>query len=355
MKKFINIFLVLLLLLSFPSVYASEVDTLNVPSDYYSVTVPAILNSGETGSITVEGAWSSDKTLVVQVKENPIKLTYREQSIDVNVNFDGIMQSGQDATLISISKAISIADTSVVFGTWTGTIEYTVGLYDNNGAETNSENPTEDRISFSWAPQRLIVDVMSNTDSITSFRSVKNAVWSEINGQILDINGTEYVINTTDSYIYCVVDSEYHYRLYRDAALSQPVLVSDVISESETDCTVYLGAICEQCANVHPELYDSHFDRSTGRYVCVNCWKPYSVFNVFLDNDKVDSFVSRADNVSVEWIDMFEAAKQDEDGCYFFFGDSVYKVYQNPELTRPQESASWFVTDGLVVNLYLGS
>lgn len=92
---------------------------------FYTITVPATLEAGQSGTVTANGAWHSGQVLKVSVPES-IAVSYNGQSIDVGVTFDDINQRGNDISVMNITKDISLEDVSATFGTWTGVIEYNV-------------------------------------------------------------------------------------------------------------------------------------------------------------------------------------------------------------------------------------
>ena len=105
----------------------------------YTVTVPASLTPGTTsiipgsiGVVKVEGTWASNRKLCVSAPSN-VTLT---NSIDggtkvLDVMFQGIAKIGDNTAPISVTGNILVNKiTNALFGTWTGTITYTVSMID---------------------------------------------------------------------------------------------------------------------------------------------------------------------------------------------------------------------------------
>ena len=96
---------------------------------YYQVTVPASMKPGDSGQVKVVGAWKPSQTLKVTCP-NKVTLTYEDQTLDVGITFAGIEQVGSLLDEFNIVKDISVENKAVMFGTWTGKLEYTVEFID---------------------------------------------------------------------------------------------------------------------------------------------------------------------------------------------------------------------------------
>lgn len=102
----------------------------------YTVTVPASLTPGiipgSIGVVKVEGTWASNRKLCVSAPST-VTLT---NSIDggtkeLGVMFQGIAKIGDNTAPISVKGNIFVNKiTNALFGTWTGTITYTVSMID---------------------------------------------------------------------------------------------------------------------------------------------------------------------------------------------------------------------------------
>lgn len=140
MKKILSLALAVMMLVSaVPMVYAADtnpaadgttiklVGSQEAAGESYTVTVPAELQPGQSGTVTASGNWSSKQTLNVTAP-NSVTLSYGEQTMDVGITFAGIEQVGSDTAASSATATVAVADASVLFGTWTGTLNYTVEM-----------------------------------------------------------------------------------------------------------------------------------------------------------------------------------------------------------------------------------
>ena len=141
MKKIYSLLLVLIMIFSsFSAAYATELEELQERNAEfeYTITVPSHIGPGNGGLVFVEGFWSSNKLLVVSTPEI-ITLKYNDQECDVGVYFNGIVQKGQDSNYIYAQETIEIENIEVAFGTWEGTISYTVHLIDDKTVPVEDE------------------------------------------------------------------------------------------------------------------------------------------------------------------------------------------------------------------------
>ena len=92
---------------------------------YYTVSVPAVLNPGETRQVHVEGYWMSNQVLKVTVDKELI-LRKGEKTLSLQVFFEDIIQRGSETESFDIYRDISVETIEVLFGTWSGSICYDV-------------------------------------------------------------------------------------------------------------------------------------------------------------------------------------------------------------------------------------
>lgn len=96
------------------------------------VTVPATMAPGGSSNVSTEGNWSATRKLVVSIDgEKKVAMVCGTDSIDLAITFAGISRAGSNtAAMAKEDVAISIADwlTAPLFGTWTGTINYTAAM-----------------------------------------------------------------------------------------------------------------------------------------------------------------------------------------------------------------------------------
>ena len=105
-------------------------DSSETVGEYYEITVPALMNPGETDEVFVEGFWAANRKLTVTT-DNKVTMTNSKDGStrDLTVTFDGISETGSNTTENSVSSEISIQDMNdVIFGSWTGTFTYTISV-----------------------------------------------------------------------------------------------------------------------------------------------------------------------------------------------------------------------------------
>ena len=105
-------------------------DSSETVGEYYEITVPALMNPGETDEVLVEGFWAANRKLTVAT-DNKVTMTNSKDGStrDLTVSFDGISETGSNTTENSVSSEISIQDMNdVIFGSWTGTITYSIAV-----------------------------------------------------------------------------------------------------------------------------------------------------------------------------------------------------------------------------------
>lgn len=137
MKKILSLALAAMMVVSvLPVAYAADtvgvsegtvVEVVGTKASAYEVAVPAKMNPGQTGTVSVSGNWGAAETLTVTAPDT-VELVNGDRSMEVGVTFAGITKAGHDVDAVSASAdvAIDAVDTSTFFGTWTGLIEYTV-------------------------------------------------------------------------------------------------------------------------------------------------------------------------------------------------------------------------------------
>ena len=103
--------------------------------DVWTVTVPAKMVPGDTGTVKAEGMWDANKYLQVTAPKT-ISLAYGAQSMDVGITFGlaysaentGFALLGNSISEVTTSHDLTVAEASRLFGTWTGVLNYDVNL-----------------------------------------------------------------------------------------------------------------------------------------------------------------------------------------------------------------------------------
>ena len=138
MKKILSLTLAALMVVSMiPTAFAAENEadytagtqiTLNGSgTEQYTVTVPAKMIPGDTGTVKAEGTWAADKFLNVTCPTS-VTLTYGAQTMDVAITDGRFSLLGNSVDPVSKEVEIAVEDASRLFGTWTGVLEYKVEL-----------------------------------------------------------------------------------------------------------------------------------------------------------------------------------------------------------------------------------
>lgn len=162
MKKIISLFLALAMICTLSiSAFADNTTTVTYTGtgiESYTITVPTNLEPGQSGTVTAEGTWATNRTLKVTTADTVTvtnNLDGGEKVLDIT--FTGIDQAGDNTTSIRVFKNISIGDISnALFGTWSGVITYNVSMVDNG------TGPAPTLLSFS-----IYSDVYQFEDNMT--------------------------------------------------------------------------------------------------------------------------------------------------------------------------------------------
>ena len=114
--------------------HGTDVTYIATATEHYTITVPARLAPGETGDVIAEGAWPTNRVLIVDA-DDIVRLT---NSIDSNeykelqVEFNGMYIQGSTIENLHEEADISVSQiTKALFGVWSGTFEYSVSLTDH--------------------------------------------------------------------------------------------------------------------------------------------------------------------------------------------------------------------------------
>ena len=122
-----------------PAVGKTTVTLVGTEETYYEVSVPAEMIPGKSATVSVTGTWGSNQTLKVSAPEK-VTLYNGNQSMDIEVNFEAISQSGSDVEESTASTTLSIENVTVKFGTWVGVIEYNVELVESSVGGSEESN-----------------------------------------------------------------------------------------------------------------------------------------------------------------------------------------------------------------------
>ncbi len=98
-------------------------------NESYTITVPAGLNPGQSGTVTLSGTWPGYRTVTVTADKsvtlkNSIKAT---DTKTLNVTFPGISKAGSNIAPQTFTETVSVAGISdALFGNWSGKFNYNV-------------------------------------------------------------------------------------------------------------------------------------------------------------------------------------------------------------------------------------
>lgn len=166
MKKILSLTLAALMVVSMvPTAFAADVDYQNgteveytgsrttVNADgtethnaEYTITVPALLAPGGSGTVTLQGMWPSDATVKVTADAS-VDMLNSINSADkkeLAVTFTPIELAGNNTVAVSDDETVSVADISnALFGKWTGKFNYNVE-YNGEAGGSGTVTPTPD-------------------------------------------------------------------------------------------------------------------------------------------------------------------------------------------------------------------
>ena len=143
MKKILSLGLaVTMAMAAMPAAYAADY-TAGTQVEYiadadanreYTITVPALLNPGQSGAVTLKGKWASNETVKVTA-DATVELTNSINSNDkkvLNIGFNGIEKAGDNTVERTYTENVSVAamPADALFGTWSGKFNYNVEFDD---------------------------------------------------------------------------------------------------------------------------------------------------------------------------------------------------------------------------------
>lgn len=139
MKRLFSMFLILIMVLAIvPVVFATNdytqgtlVQYVGQGAEEYTITVPALLKPGESGTVKLEGTWAFNR--IVSVTSDPIvELTNNINSNDkktLSVTFAGISEAGSNTGSQVFTEPVSVDFIeNAIFGIWSGKFNYNVNI-----------------------------------------------------------------------------------------------------------------------------------------------------------------------------------------------------------------------------------
>lgn len=142
MKKILSLALAALMMVSvLPVAYAADTAdyTAGTQVSYtadseanrnYTITVPAELQPGQSGTVTLKGTWASNETVKVTADANVV-LTNSINAADkytLDIEFAGIEKAGDNTAEKTYTETVAVDDmpAAALFGTWSGQFNYNV-------------------------------------------------------------------------------------------------------------------------------------------------------------------------------------------------------------------------------------
>lgn len=195
MRKFVSLVLALVMVCSLSvCAFATQDYSLGTAvsvvgeNSGYTVTVPATMQAGQTGTVTASGAWHSKQVLKVSTPE-VVEVSYNGQSIDVGITFDTIEQRGSDISAFNIVRDITLEDVSTTFGTWTGIIEYTVEMTELISFSVVVDGETTVYYAEQGMTYGTWLDSEYNTDDFADSNGLLNITYNGENHKTVSVQG----------------------------------------------------------------------------------------------------------------------------------------------------------------------
>lgn len=138
MKKILSLALAGVMMFSaLPMAYAADVNYdqgtqvsyTAANAESYTITVPASLAPGGSGTVTAKGTWPSTKNLRVTADESieMVNSISTAANKELDITFEPIILAGSQTAEVSTTSDITVEDISdALFGEWKGTINYNV-------------------------------------------------------------------------------------------------------------------------------------------------------------------------------------------------------------------------------------
>ena len=231
MKKILSLGLVAAMAMSaMPMAYATTAHTNGTQVEYvadadanreYTITVPALLNPGQSGAVTLKGKWASNETVKVTA-DATVELTNSINENDkkvLNIGFNGIEKAGDNTVERTYTENVSVAamPSDALFGTWSGKFNYNVEFddaYERTTVTAVGDHPGETKAieivytdGMTWREWVNSSHAVEFARIITSDTAYKNTVCLGFDGYLLDENN--HFISPD-----AVIDPSAHYETY---------------------------------------------------------------------------------------------------------------------------------------------
>ena len=151
----------------------------------WTLTVPARLSSNSEGTVTLTGAWSSEKTINVTAPEIVVLTNELNSSNkkELGITFPGISAKGSDITTQTFTEMVKVSEiTDALFGKWSGIFYYNLNI------ETGSREPlyiypdTENAKMFDTTFNRDTITIAANDKFFETYRDEYGSDEGVLNG-----------------------------------------------------------------------------------------------------------------------------------------------------------------------------
>lgn len=249
MKRIVSLLLAGVMMVSaVPVTYAADTQDYSLGTqvtytaannESYFITVPAKLNPGQSGTVTLDGIWPSDKTISVTA-EPTVTLTNSILASDqkvLDITFLGISEAGNDTAAQTFTETVSVEDIeNALFGTWSGKFNYNV---DTSDALTSTTASGSYVVVNDVSPSQHDLSVNLSSDTITDFSSVNVTRYGSNLLDISQLLGSNLVDNGDGTYTFTKTGEsrEACYSNYQDIFIPKETVIYAAVNPIEVALT----------------------------------------------------------------------------------------------------------------------
>lgn len=230
-------------------------------TEAYTITVPALLAPGGSGTVTLAGTWA-DNRIVTVTADPTVTLTNSIKADDTKtlaVNFDGISEAGSNTAAQTFTQAVSVNGiTDALFGTWSGKFNYNVEISNTVTLPVQNEYGFYYNAPYFKEGDNSRALVFQEDGYMINY--VQN--WSSVEGtaEFVEANANSYFNNYYSS-------GNYTY----DAETNTVQIFSYTITFSDDGQTLeYNGSIYRVSGTTHYVYYGQTYSNDNGDTVVIN-------------------------------------------------------------------------------------
>lgn len=127
--------------------YQTEVSFSGTGEEAYYLTVPASLKPGAEDDVTLYGTWANNRTFSVTADKSVTMRSSFGDEITLDIDFDGISLSGNNVSAVSETQPVSVENMTALFGTWSGSFYYYVGVPGSNSGGSDSDDSEDSLVN----------------------------------------------------------------------------------------------------------------------------------------------------------------------------------------------------------------